>query len=951
MQFRPTALALAVIGLMAQAQAQQATPTPEVQKIERVEVTGTNLKRTDTETASPVQVLKADEIMRSGVSSITELLQLLPAVTSGGQSDLTSGNGFAAGTATASLRGLGSSSTLTLINGRRLAATATADPNSGQSTLYNLNNIPVSAIERVEVLKDGASAVYGSDAIAGVVNFILKKEYKGLEASLRASGVFGTFKSSGASLFGGFGDLDTQNFNVMYGVDLTQRDDVPIGAATRGFDYGAYQRAYGTTIEALDSALAFSPNFWRETGVGTGVFNTTTPIPPKNGVCPAPSVYTTTFQANGSPICAIDNSPYTFFQYPSRSGNFFAKASFNVGKDMFGTIEANFTRIENEYMGGSGYATLGSGLSTWFDKNGVRRSFRHIMRADHPDNPLFQADPNNKIRLATSARLGDIPAGTFVTNDATRFVADLQGTNWGWDWNTGILYNSSKRTSVEKGAVNSVTAQAALDQYRFGGTNSAALLAQISPDMTNVGDTSVSMFNLKGSREFGKLAGGAIGVAAGLESRRESIDIRPDANLDAGNYVGRGTSKATGSRTVNSFFAEVNLPVLKSFNIEAALRADRYSDYGNSTTPKLGFKWKATDSLSFRGTAAEGFRAPGLTQISSSAVTSFQSISTWRDPIRCPVNAAGVAAQIPGATGYESATECSTSGSRTIASTISPNTKLEPEKSRSYTLGVVFAPTSSLSGTFDLYQISRRNEIDRYSSNDVLRKLYQEGDTFYADSVFRSPDEGTLLKDASGKPIPGTTTIVGVKRKYLNLGETIVRGADLELNHRMKLGDAGRLSTTLFIGYMKDFLFQREKGGPFADNSDGLDNPRFKGRLSANLATGGAWNYFGAVNYVGDMQEFSTNSATGVRTNCSTSVSGNAVVSAELGGDCRVASFTTFDLGATYTGIKNLTLSATVRNVFGREAPFDWLLYTYYNTALHNAQGRTLSLNARYVFK
>jgi iron complex outermembrane receptor protein len=184
-------------------------------------------------------VIKAEDIKRSGASNMTELLQTIPAITSGGQNDFTSGNGFASGTATASLRGLGSASTLTLINGRRMAATATADPNSGQSTLYNINNIPMSAIERIEVVKDGASAVYGSDAIAGVVNIILKKEYTGFEATATETGATqGGFKNHNISLFGGWGDVETNGFNVMVGLDASKRPGTKV-SKTGGLNLNA----------------------------------------------------------------------------------------------------------------------------------------------------------------------------------------------------------------------------------------------------------------------------------------------------------------------------------------------------------------------------------------------------------------------------------------------------------------------------------------------------------------------------------------------------------------------------------------------------------------------------------------------------------------------------------------------------------------------------------------
>jgi iron complex outermembrane receptor protein len=953
--FRPTWAALAVLAFTNQAMAQaQSEAAPA--KLERVEVTGTSIKRTDTETASPVQILRAADIARSGVTSMAELLRLLPAVTSGGQDDLTSGNGFAQGTSSASLRGLGSASTLTLINGRRMAATATADPNAGQSTLYNLNNIPLAAIERVEVVKDGASAVYGSDAIAGVVNFILKKEYRGLQMSARHSNAEqGGFRSRGASLFGGYGDFNEGGFNVMVGLDFSQRDATPI-ARNLGINYGAWQlnnpRADGSPGEFTDpdSALVFSPNFWRETGTGTNAYNTTTPVPPANGRCGAGAQLSTTFLANAAPICVMDTSIYERFGQASRSGNIFLRGTWNIDGNMAAAVEASFTRLENNYPGGGGFATMGSGLSQWFDPAGNRRTFRGVLPANHPDNPLFQANPANTLRVATSSRFADIPRVTDVTQDSTRLVLDLTGVNWGWDWQAGVLYNLSKREEVESGLVSAVTALGALERYRFGGNNSAEVLNLISPNAVSVGDTKVTIINAKASTEMGRLSGGAIGLALGIEHRRESIDIKPDANLNAGNFVGRGGSSATGSRNVSSAFAEVNLPVFKSLNIEAALRSDQYSDYGNSTTPKLGIKWKPFEQLALRATAADGFRAPGLTQISKSNVSSFQNIPTWRDTARCP-EVAGQPTRIPGATGYESANECnrtSSAASRQIAAFIVSNPDLQPETSRSYTLGLVYAPTASFNGTFDVYQISRKNEVDRLSSANVMERFFQLGDASYANDILRSADPTTALLDASGRPIPGTERVVGVRRKFLNLGETIVRGADLELSYRFQIADSARVSSSLFLGYVKDNLFQRDKGLPFGQFADDAlsNNPTYKARLSSNIQVG-SLNLTGSVNYVSDMAVPSTSTTTGIRTECNPGVASDPVDMALLGGDCRVASFTTVDTGISYSPIKGLTLSATLRNLFNRRAPYD-PGYTYYNNALHNAQGRTASISVSY---
>jgi iron complex outermembrane receptor protein len=937
------------VALVAHAQevtTKQEDPAKKVEKVQKVEVIGTNIKRTTAETSSPIQVIKAEDIMRSGAANLTELMQTITAITSGGQNDLTSGNGFASGTATNSLRGLGSSSTLTLINGRRMAATATADPNSGQSTLYNINSIPMAAIERVEVLLDGASAIYGSDAMSGVVNYVLKKEFKGLEARMSFSGADqGDFVTQSANIFGGFGDYEDNGYNIMYGVSLLNRPETPI-TRTRGLNLAQIERLQlGGKITDPDSAITFTPNYWAESKAGSGIFSTTSPVSPK---CPTDQL-STTWLSSKVPTCVMDLSPWSTFTSQSKQANAFAKASFKINDNVTGSIELAGSRLENAY--GPGFATIGSGLSTWFDPEGKRRSFRHIMAANHPDNPLFQANSANQLRVTTSARLGDIATGTDVVNTSYRLVGDLRGTHFGWDWQAGLLHNSTERQEKMRGMINSVTAQAALDKYRFGGVNDPSLLSQISPDALTISNTEVNILDLKGSTEFGKLPGGAVGVAAGAEFRQESIGFIADKNLDAGNFVGRGSSKADGKREVASIFAEFNIPVIKSFEISLAGRLDNYSDYGNSKTPKVGFKWTPHDMVSFRATVAEGFRAPGLPQISSSSVSSFQSIPTWRDTVRCPLNASGVNAPIPGVTGYDNSNECnrlSSSSSRSISSFIIANTKLQPETSKSTTFGIVFAPTKSFDGTIDFYEIRRKNEIDRYSSGDILEKFFQNGETEYANVIFRSPDINSALKDAKGNPIPGTEPIVGVKRQYKNLGETRTKGADLTMAYRMNLAEMGRLNANLSASFMTGYKQSRDKNLPLVDYSDTGTLPKQKVRLSVTWIKG-AVSTFVAANHVGDYALPRTNSLTGVRDTCHPSIASNSGYMAIVGSDCRVSSWTTFDVGMTYRGFKNTTLSATIRNLVGKTTPFD-PNYTYNNSTLHNMQGRTFSLNASYKF-
>src|SRR6185369_15889502 len=191
----------------------QTTAAPATQTLERVEVTGSNIRRINSETASPVTTVTREEIQKSSRTSVAEYLQTL-AVDNQGSVPKTSGAGFASGASGISLRGLGAASTLVLLNGRRIAPYGLAD--DGQKVFADLNLIPLDAVDRIEILKDGGSAIYGSDAIAGVVNVILRRDYRGLSANVSfGTSEYWNAKEKRASLTGGFGDLQTQGFNVL----------------------------------------------------------------------------------------------------------------------------------------------------------------------------------------------------------------------------------------------------------------------------------------------------------------------------------------------------------------------------------------------------------------------------------------------------------------------------------------------------------------------------------------------------------------------------------------------------------------------------------------------------------------------------------------------------------------------------------------------------------------
>lgn len=252
-----SAISMGATASLLAGQAMAQTPDPVApQKIEKIQVTGSNIKRVDAETVSPIQVITAEEIKRSGKQTITEILRTLPSNGTGGLNDITGSNSFSSGASTVSLRGLGSAATLVLLNGRRIAPYGLSDPNFGQGAATNLDSLPLDAIDRVEILKDGASAIYGSEAIAGVVNIILRRDFKGATVNVRGSTNYSGLYNSGTvagSL--GFGDLAADRYNVFVNVEGFHRERVGFRDAEEFLNRGEFLIPPDTALGSVHSRL------------------------------------------------------------------------------------------------------------------------------------------------------------------------------------------------------------------------------------------------------------------------------------------------------------------------------------------------------------------------------------------------------------------------------------------------------------------------------------------------------------------------------------------------------------------------------------------------------------------------------------------------------------------------------------------------------------------------
>ena len=918
----------------------QETLAQNQQNLQRVEVTGSNIKRSDSETASPVQVITRDQIERTGKQTIAEVLQALP-FNNNGSVPTTFANGFAAGGSGVSMRGLGANATLVLVNGRRIAPYGLAD--DGQRNFADLSSIPLELVDRVEVLKDGASAIYGSDALAGVINIILRKEFNGLVASATAgTSRYGDANNERASItggmtrgdFSGFLNLEISHRDALHQTDRTgKRDFIGVSDLTsRGYDVntGLTQvRGYalsGTTVSA-------SPTGWARSVAGP--FSPTAVAPAYvqlgNGACvPSP---TPLAQVNGRPACLWSTFDYQNIQPKEDKLNLFGRGTWRINADHEAYVEAGAfnSKVSTTF-------TPSSVSGTWVNPstNGVVSNTNVTMGPGHPDNPF----PGSYSRLRyVTAELGG--RNSEYDTITSRFLAGLKGTIASWDYDTGLLYTESDTKITRSGYIRQSVLLPALDgtgpfgYYRLGvnsGLNSPALLSALSPALNNKTKTSVTALDVRASKELMKLGGGNMGIAVGGEVRQEKLNSPPTPFTDVGDIVGLGYSSFKQTRDVSALFAELVAPVTKTLELSAAARYDRYSDSDSVVTPKVGIKWQALNPLLLRASYAEGFRAPGAAESGNSSVSAFTS---FVDPVRCPGGkpvAGAIASQDCGA------------GQASVFSV--GNGAIKPEKSKSINFGFLLEPSRNFNVAVDFWQIERRNEIVGADAQAVLNNPTG----FPGSRIVR--DANTNLNG-----VPNTGTVLSVSAPYENGPKTTTNGIDLDVRFRQPdaFANGVRVTGGMTMSFINRFRRTLPDGttlnyagtyGPTSlSSSAGM--PRAIG--SADLtAAAGPWSVTGRLNYVSGIRAIESREDPTCLAHNSNDDDFNSV--------CRVPAFSTFDLFGSYKLNKNLEITGSVLNVFDRVAAFDPVSnygQTFYSPSysLSGVIGRYYQVGVKYRFQ
>jgi iron complex outermembrane receptor protein len=902
---------------------------PAAPKIERVVVTGSSIKRIDGETALPVQILKREDIQRIGASSTEELVKQLSSLSSSGSSTTVAnaaGNG-GGNIATVSLRGLGSGRTLVLVNGRRMSVYGGGSAGSAGSSV-DINSIPLAAIERVEVLKDGASAVYGSDAIAGVVNFILRKDFKGVEVSgtYGQPSAGGPGKDKNATLFAGIGNLAADGYNVTFGATVQKTE--PITGADRPYANRLNVAAQNDQL----SSISFPANV---SLYGSGALRN--PMLPNCGPVSQVSPYTPT-------RCSFDNSPYASVQPQSDKASLMANGRVTLSPNAEGYFEAGYTQNKfnsstqpvplaynaittstNPYV--PAYKALIAqypGLSKYAGTFGIGG---FILVPTSPYYPAAFAAANGMAGLPLLLNYRDVANGvrhTLDTSKNSRLLAGVRGSLAGWDLDSALLYSESKVAEellsgyAQYSKVLPIFNSGVINP--FGETTDKTALAAVQAGefrgVSYSSKTSTTSVDLKGSRELFNLANGPVALALGAELRQEKFSYDPSVAIQTGDIAGLGGNAfpVVGKRNVSSAYAEVSVPLARKLDADVAARYDNYQGVGSTVNPKASLRWQPSESFLLRSSVGTGFRAPSLTDLYTPQATSITANGT-RDPIRCPNLATGAPR------------DCSFQ----FTTITGGNPNLQPEKSLSYTIGILLEPIKELSLSIDAFRVNLRNAIVVGGLSSTYFLANAERATQYAAFIQRGPADGNAS---------GVGPITSIVQTNANLFKTQVAGIDLDAKYGLRLGSGNRVTLRMSGTYLGKYDLQ----GPSGAYTSSLD--------TALNAAGGVvvrWKHTASVTY--DMGAFAASLSQNYQKGY-TDVLGNR----EPAGSTprKVAPYQTFDAQVAYNGFRATKLALGVKNLTDRIPPYTNLTSNFlggYDVSYGDPRGRFVYVTASYTYK
>ena len=904
--FEKSSIALAVaLAFPTLAVAQQAIePTTPMA---RVEVTGSSIKRTAAEAAGSVQVLTRDDIEKTGQTTALGILTSAASVDTSINSATASSGSFATGASGVSMRGLGKVSTLVLVNGRRIAQYGLSD--GAQQNFTNLDAIASDAIERIEILKDGASAIYGSDAVAGVVNIILRKDFQGAKVRTHyaESQHFKQDRNRNVSAIVGYGDIDQQGFNTYITAEAYKRDGYSSGDLREHYpDW--HRRTPGRSTWDAKSMYSPTGNYYRSA----------TNIVAAPG-CPAEDIDPT------DKLCKFDVLPYTGLTTNNKRHAIASNTHFRIGKDIDANLEITTAGATSDYIVAPFALQPTSSSSIWYNV----REGKMVGPFFYPKLPV--GHPNNPYSTATEFRTRLMDTGNGFNfnrteSDQSRVMLALTGTVGNFDWRSAAGWMKSSATKATRNAAAAGYTNAIVNgTYKFGQQNDPALLDSMFPVRTTEGEADIKFFDATISGTVMQLPAGPLNVAVGTDIRSNGYWMKSSENVLRGELIGVFGLQVDDRVNQYAVFTEATIPVVKNVELSAALRADKSDNADAHLSPKLGLRYNVTDKLLLRATASGGFRAPNIVESGNGLGRS--SVATGvNDPRRCPIanqlnalvqNAAGATSADKSLANSFRNTECSAN----LPSFVSSNPDLEPETSRSFTAGMVFEPVKNWTTAIDYYFIERRNEIGTRSTVDILKgeANLPAGQLVRVDNTTADNEFLSLVR----KYAPNNTINYGgvgqlglVYNPYVNSGRTRVSGLDFDASGRFKVAGTDvrlKLDGTYVLKYQNFSVANNAYDPNIVGTWDFGSRMSIKARAyvkKGDFDHGVTWNY--ASGY--------TNNSISSPTYCVT----QKVAAADMADCQRVDRNTTVDYSLAYSGIRNVKLNLYVTNLFAEDRPIEW---------------------------
>ncbi|WP_295241728.1 TonB-dependent receptor [uncultured Brevundimonas sp.] len=998
---------------LAQDAVPQSTPAQEGEaaQVEDIVVVGSQIRGASTTAALPVTVVTQEEIIATGAVSGDDLLRSIPqmgdVLFSSANNPQTS-NAARGDVNSVNLRSLGVGNTLVLLNGRRIVQHPTSQGTSDTGTVpvlsYNSNAIPVSGLERLEVLLDGAAAIYGADAVAGVVNTVLQQDFDGLEMKAQYGGAEGTHRRE--FTFGMFAGKDFERGNLSGFLDYTNRtaqqaSDEPYTASDDRRSLFANVPGYenSTDTDGRSSYTAWA-NFQTPFQVRRGTTALTTGAGAFHN---QPSSFGCTAPVGGDVCLASGNISYSGagreLRYDGARGttqspdierlNLFVSGHYDLdnGVTAFGELGYYTASTQNIQPP----TILLNPL--WIPASNYWNPFGPVTFADGTRNPNRLAGLTNVPTAGTAVKLvryrfNDLGAQVVdVDNWQSRFLGGLRGEWRGFDWESALLYSEAEATDSSN-AVNLTALQANLalstpDAYNpFSGgcvndtsfgdctPSSQAAIDAITTDLTRVSKTTLALWDFKLSRaDVFALPAGPVGMALGVEARRETQRDDRDADLDGTNVFRDSVSgeisqsniaavssnpDTYGKREVYSAYVEfavpvvspeMNIPLVRSLDFQLAGRYEHYSDFGDVAKPKIAMAWDLVEGVRVRGSYSEGFRAPNLEQTNAAQ---YGRLSTNNDYIRCEADL-----RLGRITNFN---QCSQPASASLL--VSGNPELQPEESTNQSIGLVLQPWfipeqfGRFTFTLDRWKIEQEKIVGLLGaqSNVVLDYLNILNGT-RNDNVNRAAVTADDIAFFQGSGITPVGQIVSVEDQFINLLPQTVEGLDIGLQWRLRGTPWGNFRASVNAAHLTKFdrspgplvesLFAAREAGQINGNtplpiSQTLlaRNGRPEWRVTGSFTwSQGPWQVGAFTQYNSAVTETGFLSAQGDPWQVDSQITGNLYGQYEFGDNAGFASGTTVRLGA--------------RNITDEQPP---LTSSGYLGALYNPYGRYWYANISKTF-